>query len=219
VTLDFFPVWLSMRVALLATLVTIVAGVPLAWLLARRDFPGRDLVSATLLSPLVLPPTVLGYYLLMLVGSRGAIGRALAEWNIELAFTWRAAVLAAAVGSFPLLVKTAQSGFEAVDRRLEQAAATLGHSEMSIFWTVSVPLAWRAILAGTVLAFCRAFGDFGITLMVAGNIPGRTQTLPLAIYDHVQANQLDQANALSLLSIGIVLFLMLALGRAARLRF
>jgi len=217
--MDMFPVWLSLRVALLATLITVAAGVPLAWLLARRHFPGRDVISAAVLSPLVLPPTVLGYYLLMLVGARGALGRVLERWNIELAFTWKGAVLAAAVGSFPLLIRTAQAGFESVDRRLEQAAATLGHSELSIFWTISAPLAWRAILAGTVLAFCRAFGDFGITLMVAGNIPGRTQTLPLAIYDHVQANQLDQANMLSLLSIGIVLFLMLALGRAARLRF
>ena len=217
--MDFFPVWLSIRVALLATLLTMIAAVPLAWLLARRQFAGRDLISAALLSPLVLPPTVLGYYLLMLIGSRGIVGRALASWGIELAFTWRAAVLAAALGSFPLLIKTAQAGFESVDRRLEQAAATLGHSELSIFWTISVPLAWRAILAGAVLAFCRAFGDFGITLMVAGNIPGRTQTLPLAIYDHVQANQLEHANALSLLSIGLVLFLMVALGRAARLRF
>jgi molybdate transport system permease protein len=217
--MDLFPVWLSLGVALLATLLTAVVGVPLAWVLARRHFPGRNLVSAAVLSPLVLPPTVLGYYLLMLIGSRGIVGRTLAEWNIELAFTWRAAVVAAAVGSFPLLIKTTQSGFETIDRRLEQAAQTLGHSELSIFWTISVPLAWRAILAGTVLTFCRAFGDFGITLMVAGNIPGRTQTLPLAIYDHVQANQLDQANTLSLLSIGLVLFLMLALGRAARLRF
>ena len=217
--MDWFPVWLSLRVAVLATLATIVIGVPIAWVLARRRFPGRDFVSAVLLSPLVLPPTVLGYYLLTLIGARGAIGGMLAAWNIELAFTWRAAVLAAAVGSFPLLVRTAQSGFESIDRRLEQAAATLGHSDVSIFWTISVPLAWRAILAGTVLAFCRAFGDFGITLMVAGNIPGRTQTLPLAIYDYVQANQLDEANTLSLLSIVLVLFLMLALGRAARLRF
>jgi molybdate transport system permease protein len=217
--MDLFPVWLSLRVATLATIMTIVAGMPFAWLLARRSIAGADVVSAALLTPLVLPPTVLGYYLLMLIGSRGVVGRTLASWDIELAFTWRAAVLAAAVGSFPLFIKTAQSGFEAVDRRLEQAAATLGHSELSIFWTISVPLSWRAILAGAVLAFCRAFGDFGITLMVAGNIPGRTQTLPLAIYDHVQANQLDQANALSLLSIGLVLFLMVALGRAARLRF
>jgi len=216
---DLFPVWLSLRVAALATLITIFVGVPSAWLLARRHFRGRDLLSATLLTPLVLPPTVLGYYLLTLIGSRGVIGRMLASLNIELAFTWRAAVLAAAVGSFPLLIKTTQSGFEAVDRRLEQAAATLGHSELSIFWSISVPLAWRAILAGSVLAFCRALGDFGITLMVAGNIPGRTQTLPLAIYDHVQANQLEQANLLSLVSVGIVLLLMIALGRVARLRF
>jgi molybdate transport system permease protein len=162
---------------------------------------------------------VLGYYLLTFIGSRGPVGRLLAGWNIELAFTWRAAVLAAAVGSFPLLIKTTQSGFEAVDHRLEQAAATLGHSEVSIFWTISVPLAWRAILAGTVLAFCRALGDFGITLMVAGNIPGRTQTMPLAIYDYVQANELQHANTLSLVSVAIVVLLMIALGRVARLRF
>jgi molybdate transport system permease protein len=217
--MDWFPVWLSLRVAALATLFTVVVGVPFAWLLARRNFPGRDLLSAALLTPLVLPPTVLGYYLLTIIGSRGVVGSWLARLNVELAFTWRAAVLAAAVGSFPLLIKTTQSGFEAVDRRLEQAAATLGHSELSIFWSISVPLAWRAILAGTVLTFCRALGDFGITLMVAGNIPGRTQTLPLAIYDHVQANQLDQANTLSLVSIAIVLLLMIALGRVARLRF
>jgi molybdate transport system permease protein len=217
--MNWFPVLLSLRVAALATLVTVAIGVPFAWLLARRLFPGRDLLSAALLTPLVLPPTVLGYYLLTLIGSRGPVGRLLSGWNIELAFTWRAAVLAAAVGSFPLLIKTTQSGFEAVDRRLEQAAATLGHSEVSIFWTISVPLAWRAILAGTVLAFCRALGDFGITLMVAGNIPGRTQTMPLAIYDYVQANDLQQANTLSLVSVAIVVLLMIALGRVARLRF
>ena len=217
--MDWFPVWLSLKVALLATLMTVVAGVPIAWLLARRRFPGRDLLSAALLTPLVLPPTVLGYYLLMLIGARGPIGRLLNQWNLELAFTWRAAVLAAAVGSFALLVKTAQSGFESIDRRLEQAAQTLGHSDWSIFWRVSIPLAWRSILAGTVLAFCKALGDFGITLMVAGDIPGRTQTLPLAIYDHVQANQLDQANILALVSVGSVLLLVLALGRFARLRY
>jgi len=216
---DWFPVWLSFRVALLATLLTVSIGVPIAWLMARRSFPGRDLVSAALLTPLVLPPTVLGYYLLMVIGARGPVGRLLGKWDIELAFTWRAAVLAAAVGSFALLVKTAQSGFESIDKRLEQAAQTLGHSDWSIFWNVSIPLAWRSILAGTVLAFCKALGDFGITLMVAGDIPGRTQTLPLAIYDHVQANQLDHANLLSLVSVGIVLLLMLAFGRIVRLRY
>ena len=217
--MDWFPLWLSLRVALLATLLTIALGVPIAWLLARRSFPGRDLIGALLLTPLVLPPTVLGYYLLMTIGARGAIGRALAAWDIELVFTWRAAVLAAAVGSFALIVKTAQSGFESIDKRLEQAAQTLGHSDWRIFWSVSIPLAWRSILAGTVLAFCKALGDFGITLMVAGDIPGRTQTLPLAIYDHVQANQLHQANILSLVSIGIVVVLVLAFGRVARLHY
>jgi molybdate transport system permease protein len=217
--MDLFPVFLSLRVAAIATLVTALAGVPAAWLMAKRRFPGRDLLSAALLTPLVLPPTVLGYYLLTLIGSQGPIGRVLARSNIELAFTWRAAVLAAAVGSFPLLIKTAQAGFESVDARLEQAARTLGRSELSIFWTISAPLAWRSILAGSVLAFCRALGDFGITLMVAGNIPGRTQTLPLAIYDHVQANQLEEAHALSLVSVAIVVILIAVLGRAARLRF
>jgi molybdate transport system permease protein len=217
--MDWFPVALSLRVALLATLVTVAFGVPLAYLLARRQFPGRDLVSATLLTPLVLPPTVLGYYLLMMIGRRGALGHFLDARGIELAFTWRAAVLAAAVGSFALLIKTAQAGFESIDKRLEQAAQTLGHSDWSIFWTVSAPLAWRSILAGTVLAFCKALGDFGITLMVAGDIPGRTQTLPLAIYDHVQSNQLAQANTLALVSVGFVVVLMLALGRVARLRY
>ena len=217
--MDLAPVALSLRVASLATVLTITVGVPTAWILARRTFLGKDLLSATLLTPLVLPPTVLGYYLLMLVGRRGVIGRLLSTWNIELAFTWRAAVLAAAVGSFALLIKTAQTGFESIDQRLEQAAQTLGHSDWSIFWTVSVPLAWRSILAGTVLAFCRALGDFGITLMVAGDIPGSTQTMPLAIYDYVQANDLSRANLLALVSVGFVVLLMLAVGRFARLRY
>jgi molybdate transport system permease protein len=217
--MDWFPLALSLRVSLLATILTVLVGVPAAWLLARRSFPGRDVLSALLLTPLVLPPTVLGYYLLIAIGRRGPLGRLLSAWDVELAFTWRAAVLAAAVGSFALLIKTAQTGFESIDQRLEQAAQTLGHSDWSIFWTVSVPLAWRSILAGTVLAFCKALGDFGITLMVAGDIPGVTQTLPLAIYDHVQANQLQQANTLALVSIGVVVLLMVAVGRFARLRY
>jgi molybdate transport system permease protein len=217
--MDWFPVWLSLRVAVLATIAALIVAVPLAWLLARKTFRGRDALSALLLMPLVLPPTVLGYYLLTLIGARGPLGRWLEAMDIELVFTWRAAVLAAAIGSFPLLVRTTQAGFEAVDRRLEQAAQTLGRSNAGVFWTISVPLAWRAILAGTVLAFCRAFGDFGITLMVAGNIPGRTQTLPLAIYDLVQANEMAEARMLSLLSVSLVVSLLLVLGWLARLRF
>lgn len=217
--MDLFPVWLSLRVSLTATALTLVAGVPLAWLLARRRFPGRNLLEAAVVLPLVLPPTVLGYYLLLAVGRRGPVGQALASVGLELAFTWGAAVLAAAVGSIALVIKSAQAGFETVDRQLEQAARTLGRSEWSVFWRVTLPLAWRSVLAGTVLAFCRALGEFGITLMVAGNIPGRTQTLPLAIYDRVQAAQMDEANALALIAVGIVGVLLFVLGRLARLRY
>ena len=217
--MDLFPVWLSLRVSLTATALTLVAGVPLAWLLARRRFPGRQVLEAAVVLPLVLPPTVLGYYLLVAVGSRGPVGRALAAVGLELAFTWGAAVLAACVGSIALLIKSAQAGFETVDPQLEQAARTLGRSEWAVFWRVTLPLAWRSVLAGAVLAFCRALGEFGITLMVAGNIPGRTQTLPLAIYDRVQAAQMDEANALALIAVGIVGVLLFVVGRLARLRY
>jgi molybdate transport system permease protein len=217
--MDLFPVWLSLRVALTATALTLLIGIPLALLLARRRFPGRNVVEAAVVLPLVLPPTVLGYYLLLVIGSRGPAGRALATLGLELAFTWRAAVLAACVGSIALLIKSAQAGFESVDHQLEQAARTLGRSEWSVFWSVTLPLAWRSVLAGAVLAFCRALGEFGITLMVAGNIPGRTQTLPLAIYDRVQAAQMDEANALALIAVAVVVVLLFGLSRLARLRY
>jgi len=216
---DLFPIGLSLRVATTATALTLLIGIPLALLLARRRFPGRDLLEATVVLPLVLPPTVLGYYLLLLIGNRGPAGRALAALGLELAFTWGAAVLAAFVGSVALVVKSAQAGFETVDHRLEQAARTLGRSEWSVFWSVTVPLAWRSVLAGAVLAFCRALGEFGITLMVAGNIPGRTQTLPLAIYDRVQSSQMSEANALALVAVGIVVLLLFGVSRLARIRY
>lgn len=217
--MDLFPLGLSLRVALIATALTLLLGIPVALLLARRRFPGRNLLEAVVVLPLVLPPTVLGYYLLLLIGRRGPVGAALAAVGLELAFTWRAAVLAAAVGSIALVIKSAQAGFESVDHQLEQAARTLGRSEWSVFWSVTLPLAWRAVLAGAVLAFCRALGEFGITLMVAGNIPGRTQTLPLAIYDRVQAYQMDEANALALIALGVVVVLVFGLSRLARLRY
>ncbi len=217
--MDLFPLALSLQVALTATAFTLLLGIPLAWLLARRRFPGRDLLEAVVVLPLILPPTVLGYYLLLIIGARGPVGRVLAAVGVELAFTWRAAVVAACVGSIALLIKAAQAGFETVDQRLEQAARTLGRSEWSVFWSVTLPLAWRAVLAGTVLAFCRALGEFGITLMVAGSIPGRTQTLPLAIYDRVQANQMGEANALALIAIALVALLVFGVSRLARLRF
>ena len=217
--MDLFPLWLSLRVSLTATALTLVAGIPAAWLLARKRFPGRDLLEALVVFPLILPPTVLGYYLLVVIGREGPVGRLLAAAGVELAFTWRAAVLAAAVGSIALLIKSAQAGFESVDQRLEQAARTLGRSEWGIFWAVTLPLAWRSVLAGTVLAFCRAMGEFGITLMVAGSIPEKTQTLPLAIYDQVQANQMGEANVLALIAVGVVAILLFGLSRLMRLRY
>ena len=217
--MDLFPVALSVRVSLTATALAMLTGIPLAWALARRAFPGRRVLDALVVSPLVLPPTVLGYYLLVVIGSRGPVGRLLDALGVSLAFTWRAAVIAAWLGSIPLLIKAAQAGFEGVDVRLEQAARTLGRTEWSVFWSVTLPLAWRSIMAGVVLAFCRAFGDFGITLMVAGSIPGRTQTLPLAIYDHVQANEMRQANVLSLVAVIMVVLLLIGVGRLTRLRY
>src|SRR5437899_1821716 len=159
--MDMFPVWLSLRVALTATALTLVIGIPVALLLARRRFPGKNVLEAAVVLPLVLPPTVLGYYLLLVIGSRGPVGRALAALGLELAFTWGAAVLAACVGSIALVIKSAQAGFEGVDRQLEQAARTLGRSEWSVFWSVTLPLAWLAVLAGGALAFCRAPGGLG----------------------------------------------------------
>lgn len=217
--MDWFPLRLSLQVSILATALTLAAGVPLAWALGKRRFPGRNLIGAAIVTPLVLPPTVLGYYLLVLIGSGGPIGALLDRLGIELVFTWRAAVLAGCLGSLPLLVRAAQAGFEAVEERLEQAARTLGRTETSVFLTITLPVAWRAVVAGAVLAFARAFGDFGITLMVAGNIPGRTRTLPLAIYDHVQANQMREANVLAVVAVALVVLLLFGVGRLARVRY
>ena len=217
--MDWFPIALSLQVSALATLFALLIGVPLAWLLARRRFPGRDLLEAAVVLPVILPPTVLGYYLLVLIGSQGVIGRGLGVVGIELVFTWKAAVIAACIGAIPLLIKAAQAGFESVDRTLENAARTLGRSEWLIFWSVSVPLAWRSLLAGGILTYCRALGDFGITLMVAGSIPGKTQTMALAIYDRVQADQLAEANRLALIAVALVIGLLLGIGRLARVRY
>jgi molybdate transport system permease protein len=218
---DWFPLWLSLQVATAATLLAIVIGVPLAWLLGRRRFPGRDLLSVAVLLPMVLPPTVLGYFLLHLVGRQSLVGRASEAMGLgRIVFTPTAAVIAAFVAALPFLVRTAQAGIEQVDPVYEEAARTLGRRELSIFLSVSVPLAWRAIAAGIALAFARAMGEFGATLMVAGNIPGRTQTASIAIYDSVQAGRMDQAHILALmLSVltGLVLLFLTSVGRRERL--
>lgn len=197
--LDLFPLWLSLRVAALATLFVVVAGVGLAWLLARRSFYGREALDALVTLPLVLPPTVLGYYLLVLLGRDGAVGRAYESLTGgQLVFNWRGAVVAAAVGALPLMVKTARAAIAGVDTQLEDAARTLGQTEWQVFRRVTLPLASRGVGAGAMLAFARSLGDFGATLMVAGNIPGRTQTAAIAIYDATQAGREGEAAALAL---------------------
>ncbi|MGH7314161.1 MAG: molybdate ABC transporter permease subunit [Candidatus Rokuibacteriota bacterium] len=181
---------LSVQVAVLATILNAVLGIPLAYLLARRVFRGKTLIDLLVTLPLVLPPTVTGYYLIVLLGRRGWLGAPLYEltgWTV--AFTWYAAVIAATVMALPLLVRTARAAIESVDRDLEKAAYTLGRPEWRTALEVTLPLARRGILAGLVLAFARALGEFGATLMLAGNIPGRTQTVPLAIYTAVQTGE------------------------------
>jgi molybdate transport system permease protein len=210
------PAWialaLSLKVAGWATLLDIVSGVALGYVLARFRFPGRDTLDALLTLPMVMPPTVLGYYLLVLIGRNGPIGHWLQHYfGINLIFTWQAAVLAAAVVAFPLVLKAARSAFETVDTQLEDAARVLGISPFGIFLRVTLPLAWRGVLAGTLLAFARSMGEFGATLMVAGSIPGKTQTLSIAVYEAVQAGQDDTANLLvAVTSVTCVAVLVLA---------
>lgn len=185
---------LSMVVAALATALIVLLGLPTAWLLARARFPGRDLLASLLALPMVLPPTVLGFGLLQLVGRRGPIGWALENWlGVSIAFQPAGAVLAASVAAFPMFLLPARSALESVDPGLEDVARLLGRNELSVFFSVTLPIAWRGLLAGLLLAFTRALGDFGATLMVAGNIPGRTQTASLALYEAVSAG--DPARA------------------------
>lgn len=186
--IDWFPLWLSLRVAVLSTLLSLAAGLAIAYVLANRNFRGKEVLDGAAMLPLVLPPTVLGYYLLVLLGRESAIGRVY-EWAFgqPIVFTWQAAVIAAFLHSAPLLVKTARAALESIDHDFERAARTLGASEWKLFWRVSLPLAWTSIFAATALAFARALGDFGVTIMLAGNIPGKTQTLAVAIYDAVES--------------------------------
>ena len=208
--------WLSLQVATLATLACLVLGTGVGYALARWRFPGRDLVDTLLTLPMVMPPTVLGYYLLVLLGRKGWVGGWLhATFGINLIFTLTGAVIAATVVAFPLVFKPARAAFEAVDPQLQDAARVLGVSEAGVFWRVTLPLAWRGILAGVLLGFARALGEFGATLMVAGSIPGKTQTLSIAVYEAVQAGQDDVANLLVLITSVVCVAVLLAVGKLA----
>lgn len=209
------PVWtpllLSLKVAGLATLLNMLLGVAAAYGLSRWRSPLRDFIDSLLTLPLVLPPTVLGYYLLVLFGRRGTFGAWLESLGIQLVFTWQGAVVASTIVAFPLVMKAARAAFENVDHQLENAARVLGVSEAGVFFRVSLPLASRGIAAGVLLAFARALGEFGATLMVAGNLPGRTQTLSVAIYEAVQAGDDGAATMLVVItSVTCIAILMLA---------
>jgi len=205
---------LSIRVAIAATVLNALIGIPLAYLLARRAFRGRALIDLVVTLPLVLPPTVTGYYLIVLLGRRGWLGGpvyALTGWSV--AFTWYAAVIAATVMALPLLVRTARAAIESVDREFEKAAFTLGRSEWRTALEVTLPLARNGIVAGLVLAFARALGEFGATLMLAGNIPGKTTTVPLAIYTAVQTGEMNEAILLVLALTALSCLVLVLAGR------
>ncbi|MEO8128234.1 MAG: molybdate ABC transporter permease subunit [Bryobacteraceae bacterium] len=207
--IDWFPLWLSLRVAAISTLLSFCIGLALAYILANRDFRGKEVLDAAVTLPLVLPPTVLGYYLLVAFGRDSALGR-LHEtvFGSPLVFTSEAAVVAALFHSAPLLIKSARAALESVDHAYERAARTLGASEWRLFFAVSLPLAWRSILAATALAFARALGDFGVTIMIAGNIPHRTQTVAVAIYDAVEAGNGQTARILVLVISAVTLVIL-----------
>lgn len=205
---------LTLKVAGWATAINLVLGVGVGYALSRWRFPGRDLLDALLTLPMVMPPTVLGYYLLVVIGSQGVVGAWLLQnFGIRLIFTWQAAVIAATIVAFPLVFKAARAAFENVDPQCEDAARTLGLGEWGLFLRVSLPLAWRGILAGLLLAFARALGEFGATLMVAGSIAGQTQTLSIAVYEAVQAGQDDTANFLVMVTSLVCLAVLLSAGR------
>jgi|TARA_Y100001949_G_scaffold131564_1_gene112980 molybdate transport system permease protein len=193
--------WFTILVASLATLIMMPFGIAVAWLLARWTFPGKTALETFVSLPLVLPPVATGLILLRLLARRGPVGRLLDNAGIEFLFTWKAVVLAMAVLGFPLLVRTARAGFEQVNQRYELVAQTLGASRLRVFFTVSLPLASRAVVAGILLAFSRSLGEFGATVMVAGSIPGGTRTLASGIYNYVEIGQDTNANSLLIISI------------------
>ena len=208
--IDWFPLWLSLKVAVVSTFISLLVGVCLAWILTNKKFAGKEILDALTTLPLALPPTVLGYYLLVAIGRNSWFGRA---WEgitgSPLIFTWKAAVIASTLHAIPLLVKSSRASLESVDREYERAARSLGASEWRLFWLISLPLARRGVAAAAVLAFARSLGDFGATLMIAGDIPGRTQTAAIAIFDAVESGNGALARALviaiSILTAAIVL--------------
>jgi molybdate ABC transporter permease protein len=202
---DLSPLWISLRVSLLATGVTFALGTTVAYQMYRYRGRGRSAIEGILIAPLILPPTVIGFVMLILFGKNGPFGQFLAQWQLRVVFTWYGAVLAAMVVSFPLMYRSALGAFEPIDRFLLDAARLDGASELGVFWWMALPLALPGLLAGGVLTFARALGEFGATIMVAGNIPGQTQTMPMAIYFAVEAGALSEGWFWTIVVVGVAL--------------
>lgn len=217
--IEWQPVILSIKVAVIASIVVFVVGLAAAYALRQREFPGKAAVEALFTLPLVLPPVVTGFVLLIIIGKQGPIGRFLADYGFDqIIFTPYAAILAGTVVAFPLMYQSAKAAFAGVDTHLEDAARTLGAGDWRVFWTITFPLAWPGLVAGLILSFSRALGEFGATIMVAGNIPGKTQTIPLAIYFAAESNDLSLAGGYVLLISGITFSLILWLNYWTRAR-
>jgi molybdate transport system permease protein len=209
--MDWSPLWISLATSLTATAITLIAGLAAAAWRERRTGPMMALVDGIFLLPLVLPPTVVGFLLLLLLGRNGPLGKLLLRVGATVVFSWSATVIAAAVVAFPLMYLTARAALEQVDPHYLEAARTLGASEWRVLREVALPLAWPGVLAGTILSFARALGEFGATLLLAGNIPGKTETIPIAIYFAVEANEIQRAAIWCAVDIGLSLALLAGL--------
>jgi molybdate transport system permease protein len=217
------PLLISLKTVLATTVITFFVGIAVARWMARYTGSFKNLIDSLLILPLVLPPTVVGFGLLLLFGRNSPVGQLLSEVGVNVVFSWPATVIAAAIMSFPLMYMTSRGGFEQVDLNIENAARTLGASEWRVFWTVTMPLAWPSIISATILSSARAMGEFGATLMLAGNIPGKTATIPVAIYFNIQAGHYDQAMilaviviAMSIISLTILAYYKQKINKSAR---
>ena len=208
--MDFSPLWISLKSAFLATIITSIIGIFISYKMANYKGRGRGLIDGVFTLPLILPPTVIGFFLLLICGKNGFVGKIFMSFNKNIIFSWSATVIAATVVAFPMMYRTCRSAFEQIDKNMISAARTLGLSETKIFFKIAIPLAWPGIIGGLVLSFARALGEFGATLMIAGNIPGKTQTMPVAIFFAVEGGDMNKA-MLWVLIIVAISFIMICL--------
>ncbi|MBC5996419.1 molybdate ABC transporter permease subunit [Romboutsia ilealis] len=209
--INWSPLWISIKTSFLSTIITFVIGIIVSYLMANYKGRYKGILDGVFTLPLVLPPTVVGFFLLLLIGKNGYVGKLLLNFDMTLVFSWSATVIASTAVAFPMMYRTSRAAFEQIDNNIICAARTLGLSEWKIFYKIAIPLAWPGIIAGIVLSFARALGEFGATLMIAGNIPGKTQTMPLAIFFAVEGGDMKIAMTwviiITLISISMILIL------------